>query len=189
VSETFVQPAACKANAIDDLDLTDLGREKIRRREMLFDALSICRGSLPASKRRHIASLIDRESHEYGFDPLFVQAIVEVESMCLPTARSYKGAVGLIQLMPGTAREVAAELGVKWKGIGMLNDPAVSLEFGLHYLNQLEERFGDRKLAVAAYNMGPNRVARMSPARARKVGYVRKVLSRYENLREAHGLG
>jgi soluble lytic murein transglycosylase-like protein len=69
----------------------------------------------------------------------------------------------------------------------MLTKPLFNVHLGLRYLTQLEKRFGDPYLAVAAYNVGPTRVARMPRHRARATGYVRKVLSRYEALLAQHG--
>lgn len=69
----------------------------------------------------------------------------------------------------------------------MLTKPLFNLHLGLQYLTQLEKRFGDPYLAVAAYNLGPKRVARMPRHRARATEYVRKVLSRYEVLLAQHG--
>lgn len=149
---------------------------------MLFVALSRCRAELPERERWRIAGVIHHESQRYGYDPLFVLAIVEVESTCLPTARSRQGAVGLIQLKPSIARAVAEEAGVRWQGTKMLIRPAFNVHLGLGYLSQLEKRFRDSHLALAAYNLGPKRVARMPHHRARRTEYVRKVLSRYEAL-------
>ena len=152
----------------------------------IFVALSECRKSLPEGERWHIADVIDRESSRHGYDPFFVQAIVEVESTCSPTARSHKGAIGLIQLKPSTARAVALGSGREWTGPSDLLDPEFNLELGLLYLSQLERRFNDIHLAVAAYNLGPTRVSRMESGRARKSRYVRKVIGRYEHLVEHH---
>ncbi len=153
---------------------------------VLFDAISGCRPSLPESDRWRIAGVIQLESERFGYDPLFVQALVEVESSCLPTARSARGALGLIQLRPSTAKAVAEAAGVEWRGKQMLTRPVFNLHLGLRYLRQLEERFNDPYLAVAAYNLGPQRVAQMPRARARRSRYVRKVLNRYEDLLAEH---
>lgn len=148
----------------------------------LFAAVSRCRASLAESERWQIAGAIHKESGKYGYDPLFVLAIAQVESTCSPRARGKRGAVGLIQLMPSTARALAEEMGIEWGGVEMLNSPVVNVQLGLRYLWQLERRFRDPYLAMAAYNMGPARVSRMPSERARSARYVRKILSRYEDL-------
>ena len=155
----------------------------------LFAALSSCRASLPERERWRVAGVIHHESQRYGYDPLFVVALAAVESTCLPTARSRHGAVGLIQVRPSVARAVAQDAGLRWRGAHMLTKPVFNVHLGLRYLMQLEKRFGDPYLAVAAYNLGPKRVARMPRQRARATEYVRKVLSRYEALLAQHDPG
>ena len=153
----------------------------------LFAALSGCRPSLSERERWRVAGVIHQESQRYGYDPLFVVALAAVESTCLPTARSRRGAVGLIQIRPSVARAVAQDAGLRWRGAHMLTKPVFNVHLGLRYLTQLEKRFGDPYLAVAAYNLGPKRVARMPRQRARATEYVQKVLSRYEALLAQHG--
>ncbi len=155
--------------------------------EVVVAALRQCGSPLSDDEQDLIATTIVRTARRHGYDPLFVQAIVEVESTCRPTARSHAGAVGLIQVKPSTARAVASRVGMKWRGAHQLMSPVINLELGVQYLAELEERFADPYLAVAAYNLGPTRVAAMEPSRARRSRYVRKVLSRYEGLLQEHG--
>lgn len=145
-------------------------------------ALGRCRATLRPAERERIAEAIAREADRHGYDRLFVQALVEVESTCRPAARSPRGAVGLAQVLPDTARAVARAEGVPWRGESTLLDPDDNLRIGIAYLNSLEERFGDLHVAVAAYNLGPERVAGMKASRARSADYVRKVLDRYRLL-------
>lgn len=148
----------------------------------IYEALADCRASLSEPVRWRIAKAIEEQSRRHGYDPLFVQAMIEVESTCSPTARSRRGAIGLIQLRPSTARAVAESAGIRYLGPQMLLDPVRNVELGLLYLNQLEEQLGDPHLAVAAYNLGPGRVAGMSKSFAKSARYVRKILARYEHL-------
>ena len=155
----------------------------------LFTALAHCPSSLPELERWRIAGIIQHQSQRYGYDPLFVLAMVEVESGCSPTARSHKGAVGLIQMKPSTAKAVAKEVGLPWLGADMLNSPTFNVRLALHYLSQLESQFRDPYLAMAAYNLGPTRASHMSRKRARHVRYVRKILAQYESLLAEHPVG
>lgn len=148
----------------------------------VYAALGRCGAQLSDEERWLIADVVISESDRHGFDPLFVQALIEVESTCKPTARSNRGAVGLIQIKPSTARAVADAAGLLWEGAQALKDPEFNVQIGLEYLVQLEERFSDPYLAVAAYNLGPAQVARMPRQRARESRYVRRVLARYESL-------
>ncbi len=161
-------------------------RPKVDQAAVVNTALADCGSSLTAVQRRVIAKVIVDESTRHGYDPLFVQAMIEVESTCRPTARSPAGAIGLIQLIPSTARDVARRSGMRWEGTEGLLRPEVSVQIGLKYLAELEDQFSDPRLAVAAFNLGPGRVAGMDPARARRSVYVRKVLGRYEGLLEEH---
>jgi len=148
----------------------------------VFRAVSRCRASLPETERWEIARVVEEQSSQYGYDPLFIIAMMEIESSCSPVARGPRGSVGLIQLRPATARSVAREIGLPWRGTHMLTRPGVNVPLGLRYLWKLERQFKDPYLAVAAYNLGPARVERMPRERARGTRYVRKIMARYENL-------
>lgn len=91
-------------------------------------------------------------AHRHGLDPKLLHALVAVESAYRVQACSPAGACGLTQLMPGTA----TELGVKDRF-----DPVQNLNGGADYLARQIVRFGDLRLALAAYNAGPGRVARL----------------------------
>ena len=101
-----------------------------------------------------------------------------VESRYRPRARSPKGALGLMQLMPATA----GQYGVRTEQA--LLDPHVNIEIGVQHLRSLVDRFGDRlDLVLAAYNAGEGAVARHGhqvPPYAETREYVRKVLSLME---------
>jgi soluble lytic murein transglycosylase-like protein len=155
----------------------------------LYRALSRCRARTPEAQRWRIANAIHRESQRYGYDPLFILALVEVESKCAPAARSRRGALGLIQMKPSTARAIAKAAGLPWRGAQTLTTPALNVQLALRYLSQLEKQFGDLHLAVAAYNLGPQRVVGMPRSRARQLHYVKKVASHYEQLVARHGPG
>lgn len=160
--------------------------ESAETRAKLFTAVSRCRPSLGERQRWRIVDAIREEAERHGYDPLFVMAIIEVESTCSPTANSSRGAVGLTQIKPSTAREVAKDLGVPWGGANALVQPKLNIRLGLGYLAQLEEKFGDPYVAIAAYNLGPVRASRMSRQHAKGERYVKKVLARYEGLLDEH---
>jgi len=149
----------------------------------LMGALDECPNAPSPTLRARLARIIHAESATYGYDPLFITALMQVESGCSPTARGGE-AIGLVQLLPSTAEWVARRVGVPWRGERTLIEPASNIAIGLRYLDELEDLLGDPYRAMAAYNMGPARVARMSSSRAKQTRYVRKVLSRYEALLE-----
>src|SRR6201995_2114115 len=100
--------------------------------------------------------VIDRYATTYHFDPLWVMAIIKVESGFYPQARSNRGALGLMQLLPSTARDIAPELGIKNFQPTDLRNPELTLKLGIYYLSKLQEMFpGDEVAVLSAYNAGP----------------------------------
>lgn len=85
--------------------------------------------------------------------------IARSESIFMRDIRSGAGAVGLMQLMPATGRDVARQLAIRYEGLATLTDPVSNIRLGTGYLGRMSERFGgNRVLATAAYNAGPHRV-------------------------------
>ncbi len=83
-------------------------------------------------------------------------AIIKVESGFMPSALSHRGAVGLMQVLPSTARDIGPEIGVQIQNDEDLKDPDTNLHVGVYYLSKLEQMFpGDEVAALAAYNAGP----------------------------------
>ena len=127
--------------------------------------------------RTEIDSLIEKYSSKNGLDKDFVKALVKQESGFNPNATSKCGAMGLMQLMPSTAQ-----------GLGVSNayDIEQNIAGGTKYLKSMIDRFnGDEKLALAAYNAGPNAVKKYGgiPPYQETQNYVKNVLSIYENMK------
>jgi hypothetical protein len=120
-----------------------------------------------------LRSLAIATAERHGLDPDLVLAVVAVESGFRPDAVSPKGAQGLMQLMPGTAREL---------GVQDAFNPQDNLDGGVRHLSGLLALYrGDLQRALAAYNAGAGAVARyrgLPPYRETR-DYVRKVLERY----------
>jgi peptidoglycan lytic transglycosylase len=103
--------------------------------------------------------LVYSSADKYRLDPMLVASVIFVESRYRPDAVSSKKAVGLMQIMEGTAVEMAADGGTIDFKLEMLTEPRINLDFGCRYLKQLIERFdGDIVLALAGYNAGPGNV-------------------------------
>ncbi|MGE0641327.1 MAG: lytic transglycosylase domain-containing protein [Thermoanaerobaculia bacterium] len=128
---------------------------------------------LLAAPSDEIATAIVRHATDRELDPRLVQALVQVESGYNPRALSNKGAMGLMQLMPGTARDL--KVGDPW-------DFDQNIAGGTTYLRQLVDRFGVLELALAAYNAGPEAVARYDgiPPYKETRDYVRRVLHLFD---------
>lgn len=132
-------------------------------------------GVVPSEKRaaggweEHIAPL----SAKYGVEEALVRAVIRMESGGQTGAVSPKGAMGLMQLMPGTARML---------GVDDPFDPVQNIEGGIKYLSQLSDKYdGDLVKTLAAYNAGPGRVDSHGgvPPFAETQKYVKNVLSMY----------
>jgi soluble lytic murein transglycosylase len=112
-----------------------------------------------ADRPRPYEALVVASAHEHGLDPNLLFAVMRVESVYNPRIVSYAGAIGLLQIMPGTGRLIAQAIGRAEFRVDELLDPATNIEFAAWYLASLLRRFDGRvPLAVAAYNGGPHNV-------------------------------
>lgn len=146
------------------------------------------------------ADKIERAALEFGQDPLLVAAVVREESRFDERAVSSAGALGLMQLMPGTAREEARRLGVPYRGLDLL-DPATNLRLGTASLSRRLDQFdGDLILALAGYNAGDRRAKEwrrdlrglerdefidQMPYRETRL-YVKRILASYDHYRRIY---
>lgn len=135
-----------------------------------------------AAPRGDIDAAIENAARATGMEPALIRAVIQTESSFRPDAVSSAGAQGLMQLMPGTARSL---------GVDDSFDARQNVMGGTTYLKKQLDRFGDLRLALAAYNTGPRRVANLGitdvsdaaqyeriPARVRR--YVDRVLGYYD---------
>jgi hypothetical protein len=133
-----------------------------------------------AATVRQFAGIIEAASRRHGVDAALVHAVVFVESSYDPEAVSAQGALGLMQLMPETARRY---------GVKNPSDPAQNVEGGVRVLKELLALFDqDTELALAAYNSGAGAVIRAGyriPENAETLAFVPRVLEHYRNLRPA----
>lgn len=142
---------------------------------------------------------IDREARKHGVDPLLAHGLIRQESRYDPNARSRSNAMGLMQLLKGTAYGVAKHNGITLASTEQIFEPETNIKLGCAYLGYvLRGKEGNAMLAVASYNGGPNAVKRwMIKHKASGVqdmdyfvenipfretrGYVRKVFANYWN--------
>ena len=128
--------------------------------------------SAKANKRKYSA-YVAQSARKYNVDERLVHAVILAESAYNPNARSPVGAVGLMQLMPATARRF---------GVTNRRDPKQSIDGGTHYLKILLRMFNSTKLAVAGYNAGEGAVLKYNrtvPPYRETRNYVKKVLAYY----------
>ena len=142
------------------------------------------------TKKRKVSSysikmykrLAEAAARRYSLDPELVKSVIEKESHWNPRAVSRRGAMGLMQLMPSTAR-----------ALGVIDpfDPRENIDAGVRYLKSLIDRFGDLKKALAAYNAGPTVVKRYGgvPPYFETRNYVKDILYRYNGGSYIQGRG
>ncbi|HOV69772.1 MAG TPA: lytic transglycosylase domain-containing protein [Clostridia bacterium] len=186
-------------------------RKKGLVKTIIFAAVALCavvaviayiwRSSLVRQYPLKYEEQVIRYSVEFELDPHIVYSLIKVESAFKWDAVSVKGAVGLMQLMPATAEEMARELGIEDYDQSRLIDPEINIRLGCMYLKQQQERFGDVSCAVAAYNAGPNKVGEWLKSPSYSADgktlthipyketrlYVEKVLNYYEMYNRIYG--
>lgn len=123
------------------------------------------------------------QSKKYGYDPLFLTAMIMTESSFNNWARSYQGALGLMQIRPATGYALASETSIEWFGKPTLYDPGINIALGAYYLNKMVLRFGDLRLALEAYNHGPSQLSIYLKKGKRPSRYSKKVLENYRNIK------
>ena len=132
----------------------------------------------PPLPARPFAAIIDAVAVRHGVDPALVYAVIEVESAYRPAARSPKGAMGLMQLMPATAKRYA---------VADPFDPLANIEAGTRYLRSLLDRYDDDvDSALAAYNAGEGPVGKFGgvppyPETLRYVAKIRELVDAAQN--------
>jgi len=125
--------------------------------------------AVPVSEKAGIEAIVERTARAYDVDPALVHSIIKVESNYNPYAISNKGAEGLMQLIPATAKRMGAKNSF---------NPKENIEAGVRYYKYLRDMFGDDRLALAAYNAGEGAVAKYKfqiPPYRETMDYVYKV--------------
>ncbi len=123
----------------------------------------------------HYRAAFEAAGARHGVDPALLSAVAWAESNYNPDAVSHAGAIGLMQIMPGTAN-----------GLGVdPRDPLQAIDGAARYLRSQLDRFGDVRLALAAYNAGPGAVQKYDgiPPYEETIAYVGKVMGRHQQIR------
>jgi soluble lytic murein transglycosylase len=112
----------------------------------------------------HYSSIVRVHAKNYHLDPSLLAAVIEQESKFRADAKSSAGAIGLMQLQPATAKGIAIRTGGSKFVLSDLYDPELNIRYGSWYLHHLMVKYGDERLALAAYNAGQQNVDRWRAA-------------------------
>ncbi|MFQ5580102.1 MAG: lytic transglycosylase domain-containing protein [Nitrospiria bacterium] len=168
---------------------TQLAPEKhirTEREEKIFQILSKFYTGLKSAENEKLVSFISEESDRYGFDPELILALISTESSFYNWSVSGKGALGLMQIVPNTGKQLAKMNKISWpEQEDHLFDPIINVKLGIHYLHMLTKKFGNVNTALTAYNFGPTRVRRwIKGGKSIPTGYANKVLRIYKNYKD-----
>jgi len=158
------EPVPADASALPDVaapppNADDVADEIIAAQ--ILERFAVRHTALAERERIALAYVIIEEARLHDLDPDLVMAVIEVESAGYHLAESHVGALGLMQLLPSTGKELAEKRGIPWKGPDTLFDPIINVRLGTRYLRQLADKYdGNVSTALAAYNWGPGRIDR-----------------------------
>ena len=103
-------------------------------------------------------AIVRGHARNYRLDPALLAGVIYQESKFHAHARSSSGAIGLMQLLPDTAKGIAVHTGGSTFRVSDLDDPEINVRYGSWYLRHLLDKYGDERTALAAYNAGQENV-------------------------------
>jgi soluble lytic murein transglycosylase len=160
-------------------------------------AVGLAQGAKPAWWERlwyplRYEQIVRGHARNYSLDPALVAAVIYQESKFKADARSSSGAIGLMQLLPDTAKGIAVHTGGSAFRVDDLFDPEINVRYGAWYLRHLLQKYGDERTALAAYNAGQDNVDRwlrsgLGIQFAETRAYVKRVEELKKIYRDAYG--
>jgi soluble lytic murein transglycosylase len=138
-----------------------------------------------APEHRHkafrLTQAILRESSKYGFDPVFIAAVIKTESRYNPLIIGGVGEIGLMQVRPETAFWISKKYGITFNNANELKDPVKNVAIGVAYMDYLRSSFPDKAYRyIAAYNMGPKNVRKLIAQNKRPKEYPTQIFKHYK---------
>jgi soluble lytic murein transglycosylase len=135
----------------------------------------------------HYDQIVRGHARNYELDPALLAAVIYQESKFKSDARSSSGAIGLMQLLPDTAKGIALHTGGSQFRVADLYDPEINVRYGAWYLRHLLEKYGGERIALAAYNAGQDNVDRWRRAgRGIQFSETRAYVDRVEELKRIY---
>jgi peptidoglycan lytic transglycosylase len=132
-------------------------------------------------------SIVTAHASNYRLQPALLAAVIYQESKFDSSAKSSSGAIGLMQLQPATAQGIAIRTGGSKFTLDDLYDPEINIRYGSWYLRHLLDKYGDERLALAAYNAGQRNVDEWEAAgEGIQFGETRHYVSRVEDLKKIY---
>jgi soluble lytic murein transglycosylase len=137
-------------------------------------------------------AIVRGHARNYDLDPALLAAVIYQESKFRADAHSPSGAIGLMQLLPDTAKGIALHTGGLRFSVDDLYNPEINVRYGAWYLRHLVEKYGDERIALAAYNAGQDNIDRWRRAGrdipfAETRAYVERVEELKKIYRDAYG--
>ncbi len=161
--------------------------ERLEERLQVLEIIEDYQTHLTPNETVQVANHVFDCSRKYGFDPMIILAMIQVESSFGPKAHSHKGARGLMQLKPSTARAVVRNLGWEWTDADALYEPVYNVQLGTEYLFYLVLRFQSVEKAIIAYNQGETSVrGMMTNGHKLPQQYLQRVLREYRRIQRRY---
>ena len=138
----------------------------------------------------HYDAIVRGHARNYRLDPALLAGVIYAESKFDANARSSSGAIGLMQLLPDTAKGIALHTGGSRFRVSDLDDPEINVRYGSWYLRHLLDKYGDERTALAAYNAGQDNVDRWrAEGKGIAFGETRHYVKRVEHLKTLYRRG
>lgn len=160
----------------------------LQQRLRILEAVEEMQSNLSPDEEVHLAHQVYHYSNQHSLDPLLVLSVIQVESEFSSQAVSPVGAMGIMQVMPATARYITERRGWSWPGERRLFDPSFNIRLATSYLSELIEKFQSVEEALIAYNCGEGTMQALAAAGLPLPrSYAQRVISIYDWLQRRYG--